>query len=91
MADVARLQRIDHHIVHPIHNALRVYGDYRILVSPDHPTPVALKTHVREPVPFLLAGPGIARNGADRYDEAAAAGTGMTLDPGRLVMDRLLG
>jgi 2,3-bisphosphoglycerate-independent phosphoglycerate mutase len=66
-------------------------GDVRVLAMPDHPTPVAIKTHVGEPVPFLLWGPGIAENGASAYSEAAAIATGLTLDPGRLVMDELLG
>lgn len=62
----------------------------RILCMPDHPTPIALKTHVGEPVPFVLAGAGIAHNGAESFDEAAAAATGRVVDPGRAVMDLLL-
>jgi 2,3-bisphosphoglycerate-independent phosphoglycerate mutase len=58
---------------------------------PDHPTPIALKTHVGEPVPFLLAGPGVTPNEADTFDEAAAAATGLLIDPGRDVMGLLLG
>ncbi len=93
-AKVAAIEAIDREIVSRVRAAAATFardGGLRILAMPDHPTPVALKTHAREPVPFVLAGPGIARNGADRYDEAAAAATNMTLDPGRLVMDRLLG
>ncbi len=91
---VAAIEAIDREIVSRARAAAARFardGGLRILAMPDHPTPVALKTHALEPVPFVLAGPGIARNGADRYDEAAAAATGMALDPGRLVMDRLLG
>ena len=66
-------------------------GDVRVLAMPDHPTPIAIKTHIGEPVPFLLWGPGIAPNGADAYSEAEAAATGLVLDPGRQVMDELLG
>jgi len=91
---VAAIEAIDREVVSRVRAAAARFageGGLRILAMPDHPTPVALKTHVREPVPFVLAGPGIARNGSDRYDEAAAAATGLTVDPGRLVMDRLLG
>jgi 2,3-bisphosphoglycerate-independent phosphoglycerate mutase len=66
-------------------------GDLRILCQPDHPTPIELMTHVAEPVPFVLTGPGIAHNGATSFDEAAAAGTGLLLDPGREAMDLLIG
>ena len=66
-------------------------GDVRILAMPDHPTPIEIKTHVGEPVPFVLWGPGIAHNGGSSYDEESATTTGVLLDPGRLVMDELLG
>jgi 2,3-bisphosphoglycerate-independent phosphoglycerate mutase len=65
-------------------------GDVRLLAMPDHPTPIALKTHVGEPVPFLLAGGGVAANGAASFDEVAAAATGLVLDPGHQVMGLLL-
>ncbi|HET9595368.1 MAG TPA: cofactor-independent phosphoglycerate mutase [Anaeromyxobacteraceae bacterium] len=93
-AKLAAIEAIDREIVSRVRAAAPRFardGGLRILAMPDHPTPVATKTHAREPVPFVLAGPGIARNGADRYDEAAAAATGFTLEPGHLVMDRLLG
>jgi 2,3-bisphosphoglycerate-independent phosphoglycerate mutase len=91
---VAAIEAIDREIVSRVRAAAPRFardGGLRILAMPDHPTPVATKTHAREPVPFVLAGAGIAKNGADRYDEAAAAATGLTVDPGHLVMDRLLG
>ncbi len=91
---VAAIEAIDREVVSRVRAAAARFardGGLRILAMPDHPTPVVLKTHVREPVPFILAGPGIASNGADRYDETAAAATGLTVDPGHLVMDRLLG
>jgi len=65
-------------------------SEVRVLIMPDHPTPVEIKTHVGEPVPFLLAGPGIAPDGAGEFTEAAAAHTGLVLDPGYQVMDLLL-
>lgn len=63
----------------------------RILAMPDHPTPVAVKTHVGDPVPFVLWGPGIGHNTAERFDEAAAKATHLIVDPGHGVMDLLLG
>ena len=57
---------------------------------PDHPTPIAIKTHVGEPVPFIVWGPGIEPNGAGKYSEAEGSATELMLDPGRFVMDELL-
>jgi 2,3-bisphosphoglycerate-independent phosphoglycerate mutase len=44
-------------------------SDYRVLVLPDHPTPLAKKTHTSEPVPFILYGKGIEPDGTVRYNE----------------------
>lgn len=85
---VAAIEAIDREVI----SRIRAYeGELRVLCMPDHPTPIALKTHVGEPVPFLLAGPGVTPNGAATFDEAAAAATGLVVDPGRDVMSLLLG
>ena len=63
----------------------------RLLVMPDHPTPVELKTHVAEPVPFLMWGPGCAANGAGAYTEEEARATGFAVAPGHLLMSMFLG
>jgi 2,3-bisphosphoglycerate-independent phosphoglycerate mutase len=85
---VEAIEAIDRDVVARVR---RCSEELRILAMPDHPTPIALKTHVGEPVPFVLWGPGVTANGAVDYCETSAAATGLVLDPGRLVMDRLLG
>jgi len=86
-AKLAAIEAIDREVVS---RALDHPEPLRILAMPDHPTPIALKTHVGEPVPFLLYGPGIEGPSAEGYDEMSAIGTGLSVDPGREVMDRLL-
>jgi 2,3-bisphosphoglycerate-independent phosphoglycerate mutase len=61
-----------------------------LLVTPDHPTPVELKTHVAEPVPFVMWGPGVAANGARAFTEAEARGTDFVVAPGHLLMSIFL-
>ena len=63
----------------------------RVLIMPDHPTPVATRTHGTEPVPFLLWGAGISSNGASRFTEVEAAKTGLFLEQGYNIMSRLVG
>lgn len=84
---VAAIEAIDRDVISRV---LAFPGEVRLLAMPDHPTPIALKTHVGEPVPFLLWGSGIEPNGAAVYSEASARATGLVLDPGRQVMDLLL-
>lgn len=90
-AKIAAIEAIDAEVIGRVRTLAEGRGDVRVLAMPDHPTPIALKTHVGEPVPFVLWGPGIAPNGAARYDEASARETGLLVDPGRLVLDSLLG
>jgi 2,3-bisphosphoglycerate-independent phosphoglycerate mutase len=90
-AKVAAIEAIDMEVMSRVIAFAERRGDVRVLAMPDHPTPIAIKTHVGEPVPFLLWGPGIEPDRTEAYSEADAAATGLVLDPGRLVMDMLLG
>jgi len=85
---IAGIEAIDREVVGRV---LALGGDVRVLCMPDHPTPVALKTHTADPVPFVMWGSGVAHNGASAFDEDQAASTGLMVDPGRGVMDLLLG
>lgn len=62
----------------------------RLLVMPDHPTPIPVKTHTADPVPFMLSGSGFAGNGAVRFTEREAAASGLLVDPGYTIMRRLV-
>lgn len=72
-AKVQAIEEIDKHIVGPLHAALRELGDYRILVTPDHPTFLRTKTHSHGDVPFCACGTDIAESASGSYDETAAA------------------
>jgi 2,3-bisphosphoglycerate-independent phosphoglycerate mutase len=89
-AKIAALQQIDRHIVAPLHEALKKQGEYRILVTPDHPTPLRTKTHSHGAVPFALCGAGIAADAATTYDEVAAAGSSLAFDEGWRLMNYFL-
>lgn len=90
-AKIAALEAIDSHIVGPVHEALKRYGEYRILVSPDHPTPLRTKTHSHGLVPLAICGTGIAADGAVTYDEVAAAKSAVAFDEGYKMMAYFLG
>ncbi len=87
-AKIAAIEAIDREVLGRV---LAHADPLRVLAMPDHPTPVALKTHVGEAVPFVLWGHGLEHNGATAYDESAAENTGLLLEPGYKVMDMLLG
>ncbi|HUT68438.1 MAG TPA: cofactor-independent phosphoglycerate mutase [Dehalococcoidales bacterium] len=86
---IEAIQKIDAEVV----GRLRAWrgGDLRVLVMPDHPTPIKLRTHTGDPVPFLIWGKGIKANGAGRFTEAEAGKTGVFLEEGYKIMGRLAG
>jgi 2,3-bisphosphoglycerate-independent phosphoglycerate mutase len=88
---IKALEQIDQHIVAPLHEALKKQGDYRILISPDHPTPLRLKTHNHGAVPITIAGSGIQPDIAATYDEIAAGQSALAFDEGWRLMTYFLG
>jgi 2,3-bisphosphoglycerate-independent phosphoglycerate mutase len=86
---VAAIEAIDRLVMGPVID-YAARERLRVLAMPDHPTPIEIKTHVGEPVPFVIWGPGVASNDAEAYDESSAQATGLVVDPGHGVMDLLL-
>lgn len=89
---IRALEQIDEHIVAPLHKALRERGEeYRILVSPDHPTPLRTKTHSHGFVPFAVCGSGVAPDGSQSYDEPTAGASGLSFEEGWKLMGWFVG
>ncbi len=88
---VKALENIDRHILAPLYVMARHYGDWRILVCPDHPTPVASGKHSGEPIPYVMWGPGFAANGAEAFNEREAARVGGEVIDAAELMPRLFG
>lgn len=61
-----------------------------VLVMPDHATPIGVRTHTDEPVPFMLWGKGFKANGAKRFTEAEAKKTGFFIEEGQRIMEKLI-
>ena len=74
----------------PLLDYLKAHGDYRILVMPDHPTPLCTRTHSSDPVPYLLFDSRKTVSGVDVFSEATAAETGNFVPHGPSIMDKLL-
>ena len=89
-AKVKALEEIDRHIVGPVWQALRSQGEYRILVTPDHPTPLRTKTHSHGMVPFCSCGMGVSVDSSATYDELSAQRSSLAFDPGWKLMDFFL-
>lgn len=88
---VKALEEIDRHIVGPLHEALQKQGDYRILVSPDHPTFLRTKTHSHGFVPFTICGAGLQPGIQKTYDEVAAGASSLAFPEGWKLMKYFIG
>jgi 2,3-bisphosphoglycerate-independent phosphoglycerate mutase len=88
---IEAIQKVDEEIV----GRLRSWGKdaLRVLILPDHATPIEVQTHVADPVPFMLWGPGFTpagRGGAKRFTETEARDTGFFVEAGYTIMSRLV-
>ena len=86
---IEAIQRIDRDVIGRIYSWQE--DDLRVLVMPDHPTPVEVRTHTADPVPFMLWGAGFTANGARRFTEEEAKSTGVFIQDGYNIMDKLVG
>ena len=89
-AKVRALEEIDRHIVGPLREALPGHGAWRLLVSPDHRTPLRTRAHAYGPVPFVVAGTGVEPRGQPSYDEAVADASDLAFEKGHALMAWLL-
>jgi 2,3-bisphosphoglycerate-independent phosphoglycerate mutase len=85
-AKVLALEEIDRHVVGPLLDALPRFGEWRILVSPDHRTPLRTRAHAYGEVPFAVAGTMIASRGQVSYDEPVATASHLTFEKGHDLM-----
>jgi 2,3-bisphosphoglycerate-independent phosphoglycerate mutase len=85
---IEAIQKVDSEIIARFRS--RLPGRLRMLIMPDHPTPIKIQTHTDAPVPFLLWGPGIESSKARAFSEAEAERTGVVIPESYKIMDKLL-
>ena len=90
-AKVKALEEIDMHIVGPIHEALATHPEWRMLVTPDHPTPLRTKTHSHGAVPFALAGSNVSADANTTYDDPTADTSSLAFPEGFELMRYFVG
>ncbi len=85
------IENLDHRIIRLVKEGLDASGeDYRMLVLPDHPTPLRIRTHSSEPVPYLLYDSRKRLGSSESYCERTAKENGILRPEGYKMMDVLL-
>ena len=88
---IMAIEDLDSRIIAPIKKAMEEAGeDFRMLVLPDHPTPLRIRTHSADPVPYVLYDSTKQRKTAKRYSEAEAMATGIFEPQGCKLLEKLL-
>ena len=84
---VRSIELIDGKILKPVYEYLAGNGeDFRIMVLPDHPTPVRLRTHTKVPVPFFIYSSDKERDGVEKFSEKTAIDTKYYIPEGHNLM-----
>ncbi|BAI62520.1 2,3-bisphosphoglycerate-independent phosphoglycerate mutase [Methanocella paludicola SANAE] len=83
---VKAIEDLDSKVVGPMLEGMRKFGDFRLMVCPDHPTPLSIKTHARDPVPYIIYDSGRTGKPAEAYDEKTMK-DGLFIKDGYRLMD----
>lgn len=88
---IRAIEYIDGQVIGPAADALERAGvDFRMLVMPDHPTPVRMRTHTSDPVPYMIYDSTAPVPGKDCYSEKTGRETGIMVEKGYTLIDHLL-
>ena len=88
---VLSVELIDQKILKPVYEYLQSTGeDFKILVLPDHPTPIRIRTHSIDPVPFMLYDSTSAASGVDTFSEDTARATGNYVPAGHTLLGLMI-
>lgn len=87
---IKSIEYLDGRVIGRIRKQLDEYGErYRMLVLPDHPTPISCRTHTSTPVPYMLYDSGHEHRGINVYNEKTAAASEIFVPEGYKLIDRL--
>lgn len=84
---IKAIEEIDEKVLGTLLPGLEHFGDYRLMVLPDHPTPMRTRTHATDPVPFAVCEKGSKTLKKANYDESTASQSGAIIKEGHTLMD----
>jgi len=79
---ILAIERIDYRILGKLLDELPGFDDYSVAILPDHPTPITLKTHTSDPVPYSMCSTADSSDDILKYDEYSASKGSMGIKPG---------
>ncbi len=89
-AKITAIENIDSKVIGRIAEGMKGKGDYKILVLPDHPTPIIKRTHTSDFVPFAISGAGIVPDEVTVFTENSSDASNLKIDKGHELMKKFL-
>ena len=90
-AKISAIENFDSKVVGPVLSYLREQGDYKVCVLPDHATPVEMRTHADDMVPFAICGTDVDDRSELKFDEVSAKKSGIRIPSGDKLMEHFIG
>lgn len=87
---ITAIENFDKFVVGTVWEAFKERDDFRLMILPDHATPISVKTHTTDPIPFVICGKGIDVDSASVFTENAAKASNFTVGEGYLLMQNLI-
>ncbi len=89
---IEAIEAFDEKVVGPILKGIKGFKRYKVLVLPDHPTPLSVRTHTADPVPYVIySNEGGAKTAhAKTFDEVSAGQSGISVEKGFELIERFL-
>ena len=88
---VRAIELIDEKVLSILLEGLEKYDDYKIMILPDHPTPIVTKTHARDAVPYMIYHKNAPVEGVETINEETAKATGNFIEKGSELLGRFVG
>jgi 2,3-bisphosphoglycerate-independent phosphoglycerate mutase len=90
---IQTIETFDEKIVGAILKGMNHFERYKVMVLPDHPTPLSVRTHTAEPVPYVMYSNegGLKQDHVDRFDEVSAKQSQIFVENGFELIERFLG
>jgi 2,3-bisphosphoglycerate-independent phosphoglycerate mutase len=90
---IEAIEAFDEKIVGPVLKGLKTFERYKVLVLPDHPTPLSIRTHAGDPVPYVIYSneEGTEESHGEAFDEQSAAKSQIFIERGFELIDRFFG
>jgi 2,3-bisphosphoglycerate-independent phosphoglycerate mutase len=89
-AKITAIENFDKYVVGTIWEAFKNRTDFKVMLLPDHATPISVKTHTSDPIPFAVCGHGVTPDEACVFTEAAAQTSPIKFEQGHLLMSHFI-